>query len=753
MSTLAETTQIAGPAAFELGPPGGMAEVGTGGAGGTGDAWRIIKQRKLLIIVTFIVLYLLVVAVTLLVLKFAPAYPSEAILELKAPPSEAISVVEAPLHPDIMGALLETEARKLSSLGLLADVLKQPAIKETRFYKWYDNDIAECLYDLQEMISSTPIPNTQLIRVSLACADADEARLIVQTTINRFMNKFKDESTDESRITLEALKVTRAGLARQLADKQKAMADFQAIADVPALETGSGAIQHEVATLTTSLAQLQTESAYYESQLDFVQGVDPRKLPITPEIQVFIEADPILRFYRSQVENLDIEMQVLTTKRLGKNHRQIEELQVRRQGYLEREVARREELIDTLRDRQLEQLRQTTAAFRLMQVKLGEQLEDANARQRDLDRNLSEFLALAKDELRLQQELTQIEMKVQEAEHMAQSQQSQQRLSLVQSPQRAIRPSRPDYFLFLGGGFVLAAIGSLGLAFLREFTDKAVRTPVDVARFGRFSVLGTIPLLDDEEADVDEIEDATRKAPHSLVAESFRQVRANLLFSGPPESQRVLMLTSAGPGDGKTSAAINLAVTFAHSNQRVLLIDCNFRRPAIRAAFPDTRPEGLSNVLIGQATLDEVVTHTDLPNLDVVSSGPMPPRPSELLGSKYMTDLIEQAKQKYDRVIFDGPPALLISDALVIATQVDGVILVARAVHNTKGALKRAREQLDRINARVLGAILNGVQARPGGYFREQYREFYDYVSDETIPQELPGMPSASPLPNDSDNA
>ena len=249
---------------------------------------------------------------------------------------------------------------------------------ETRFYKWYDDDFEECLYDLQEMISSTPIPNTQLIRVSLACADADEARLIVQTTITRFMNKFRDDSTDQARITLEALKNTRADLARQLADKQKAMADFQAIADVPALETGSGAIQHEVATLTTNLAQLAAESSYYESQLAAIKGIDPRRLPITPEIQVFIEADPILRFYRSQVENLDIEMRVLTTKRLGKNHRQIEELQVRRQGYLEREVARREELIDTLRDRQLEELRQVTAAFRLMQVKLAEQLEDAN---------------------------------------------------------------------------------------------------------------------------------------------------------------------------------------------------------------------------------------------------------------------------------------------------------------------------------------------------------------------------------------
>jgi capsular exopolysaccharide synthesis family protein len=265
---------------------------------------------------------------------------------------------------------------------------------------------------------------------------------------------------------------------------------------------------------------------------------------------------------------------------------------------------------------------------------------------------------------------------------------------------------------------------------------------VDVARHGQLSVLGNIPLIEDEEADVDAIEMATRKAPHSLVAEAFRQVRTNLLFSGPAESQRAILVTSPGPGDGKTAVAINLAVTLAHSNQRVLLIDCNFRRPAIRDAFTNTRREGLSNILIGQGKLSDYVTKSDLPNIDVLSSGPMPPSPSELLGSSLMRNLIDEAKTRYDRVIIDGPPALLISDGVVLSTLVDGVIIVVRAVQNSKGAVKRTREQFERVGARIFGAVLNGVQARAGGYFRRQYREFYDYAADETIPAELPMSPA-----------
>jgi capsular exopolysaccharide synthesis family protein len=314
------------------------------------------------------------------------------------------------------------------------------------------------------------------------------------------------------------------------------------------------------------------------------------------------------------------------------------------------------------------------------------------------------------------------------------------RLAVVQSPRQAVDPSRPNFKLWLGGGVALALLGAVGLAFLREMTDKAVRTPIDVARYGRLSVLGCVPQLDDEQADLDTIELATRRAPHSLVAEAFRQVRANLVFSGPSEAQRVLLITSPGPGNGKTATAINLAVTLAQSGQKVLLVDCNFRRPAIRNAFAGTRAEGLSNLLIGQAKLEQLITRTEIPNLDVLSSGPMPPTPAELLGSTYMRDMIAQAKAHYDRVIFDGPPILLISDSLVLSIQVDGVIVVARAVDNTKGGLRRARDQLEKINARVLGAVLNGIQARAGGYYKQQYRDFYDYASDETIPAELPGV-------------
>jgi succinoglycan biosynthesis transport protein ExoP len=155
------------------------------------------------------------------------------------------------------------------------------------------------------------------------------------------------------------------------------------------------------------------------------------------------------------------------------------------------------------------------------------------------------------------------------------------------------------------------------------------------------------------------------------------------------------------------------------------------RRPALDRAFPQANSQGLSNILVGQGRLENYVTSTDLPNLDILTAGPQPPSPAELLGTNHMREMLVQATEKYDQVIFDGPPVLLVSDALVLATQVDGVVMVCRAKTNSRGVVHRARTQLERVGAHILGAVLNAVESTRGGYFRKQYRAFYDYMAEE----------------------
>ena len=737
------TTQY--PPAGLLAPAAPGAPDASGGGGiGAGDMWRILKQRKLLITSTFIVIYMLVAVMTMLVYRYAPRYYSEAYIKLIPPAKATYSLDETILPRDYILHQLATESARIKDLALLQDVLSLPEIKETEYYRSFGDEFDKCLYDLRSRVSANPVRDTYLIQVGFSTKNKSEATLMVNKIVERFLRRSRSMESDEGVSRLETMKATKAAVEKELDDIRQRIANKRAQRDMPALEADREVQVDVISMLNNTVAELKTRAADIEAQLSTVRGIDPRNLPISAEIRVMIEADPVLRYYRQQVETLEIQMRVAQENMMGDAHRGMQLLRAQRDNYFEKEAARREELIDDYRSRQTESLQQEAARVRNMQVEIREQLAERENIQRDLDQAIQELEGWTKDEERLDRELEQIGLGLREAENQLVVKRREGTLSLAIEARDAIQPSQPNFKIWLGGGFVLALITAAGLAFLRELTDQAIRTPIDVARHGHLSVLGCVPLLDDEEADIESLELATRQAPQSLVAEAFRQVRAHLTFSGPLESQRTLLITSPAPEDGKTAVAINLAVTFAQAGERTLLIDCNFRRPAIRQAFTNIRKEGLSNILAGHAKLADVLCGTELSKLDVIASGPLPPNPAELLGSHLMRDLLDDVKQRYDRVILDGPPCLLISDALVVATETDAVVMVARAVNGTKGTLRRAREQLQRINARVIGAVLNGVQARPGGYFRQQYREFYDYTDEEVVMRELPEGPGGS---------
>jgi polysaccharide biosynthesis transport protein len=707
------------------------------------DAWRVLKQRKSYVIGFFLLAYVLIAGAFFAVRQWYPAWPSEAVLEFR-PPKSATSGADEYIPPETMRLQVETEARKIRQPNVFEDVLKQAQVKETNYYKSFSS-LAEAREDLLDEVAVNPVPDTRLIRVRLALAKPSEAQLIVRMLVDRYTQSYEGYRKGDVKDTLEQIKTTVAAKKDELTRKREEKTRFQQSKNISAMEEEKSITAERLAALRHSLDELQAQEAELQSTRESVQGLKPGELPITAEMRSTVEADPDLRYLKNQAEQLEIQIEAMKQNMLGEKHKSLLMLKSQLDLVRARESQRREELIDTLRERQLDSLNQDIAKARAMEAQLFTQIADAETRQHEVDSALSQFRDYQTEEQRLEDTISDLTKQQTAAEQMVGSQASTGRLELIQPASLATKMSRPSPALFFGGGFAAALLIGIGVAFLREFTDKAVRTPIDVARFARLPVLGAVPKLDDEEADIETIEHATRRAPHSLVAEAFRHVRAHLLFSGPIESQRVLLITSPGASDGKTSVAINLAVTLAQSNQRVLLIDANFRRPAIRRAFNGTRNEGLSNVLIGQGKWESYVTKTDMPTLDVMCSGPLPPAPAELLGSKYMRDLLQEARTKYDRVIIDAPPALLISDSLVIATQVDGVILVARAVANSKGSLRRAREQLEKIGARIVGAILNGAEASPGGYFRRQYREFYDYVADdEPELRELPAVAGAS---------
>lgn len=207
--------------------------------------------------------------------------------------------------------------------------------------------------------------------------------------------------------------------------------------------------------------------------------------------------------------------------------------------------------------------------------------------------------------------------------------------------------------------------------------------------------------------------------PSSPVSEQYRTIRTNIQFASSIDRKlQTLVVTSSGPGEGKSTSSANLAVVFAKSGQKVLLIDADMRKPTVFKTFQLTNEIGLSTVLSTGSSVGETAQSTTIENLYVLTSGPKPPNPSELLGSMRMDQVIQEARNLYDIVIFDMPPVVAVTDAQIMASKVDGTLLVVRENVTKKEAVTKAKELLQLVNARVLGVVYNGAeQSKDQGYY------------------------------------
>jgi len=217
----------------------------------------------------------------------------------------------------------------------------------------------------------------------------------------------------------------------------------------------------------------------------------------------------------------------------------------------------------------------------------------------------------------------------------------------------------------------------------------------------------------------------TNENVKSPIAEAYKTLRTNIQFSLTDTNGglKVILVTSSGLTEGKSTTAANLAVTFAQSDQKVLLVDCDLRRPVVHRSFTLLNGKGLTNILVEGVDYANLVNTTFVENLGVITSGPKPPNPSELLGSARMKALIERFKENYDTIILDSPPALPVTDAAVLSKLVDGVIIVCEYGQTTFESIAQAKSLLDKVNAKILGVVLNRVPANHKEYYYYYYQD------------------------------
>ena len=299
-------------------------------------------------------------------------------------------------------------------------------------------------------------------------------------------------------------------------------------------------------------------------------------------------------------------------------------------------------------------------------------------------------------------------------------------------------PAEPNVPRNLGFALALGLTSGIGLAFLLEGVDNTVRTPEQAQSISGLPSLGMIPLGSrttgeanptglSVAASKEAVELITLSRPQSQMSEAYRALRTSLLLTSLGAPPKTIIITSALPQEGKTTTSINTATVLAQKGTRVLLIDADLRRPSIHKTLGMGPRAGLSNVLTGGTTLQEAtVRSTLLPNLFILPAGTPPPNPAELLASSQMMDLLAELREQYDHIVVDTPPTLSVTDAVVLSTRADAVVLVIRSGQTTKPALRRSRDILAQVNARVAGVLLNAVDLdSPDYYYYYEYQGKY----------------------------
>ncbi len=313
-------------------------------------------------------------------------------------------------------------------------------------------------------------------------------------------------------------------------------------------------------------------------------------------------------------------------------------------------------------------------------------------------------------------------------------------------------PSRPAKTRNVVLAFLIGLVGGIGLALMREYLDNTVKTPDDIERLTRLPSLAVVPQFVDSNGDAKKrgllksfganghekrIELVAQNLPKSQMSEAFRALRTSILLSQADHPPQVILVTSALPREGKTTAAANLAVTLAQLGDSTVLVDADLRKPGIGRLLNlgDGKHAGLSSYLAGVSSLDLVtVPHPAIPNLAAIPTGPLPPNPADLLSSHKLADAIAELRTKYKFIVIDSPPVMAATDAVILSVLADGVLLVVRSGETAKEAFTRTRDLLNSVKSHILGVVLNAVDSNsPDYYYSYRYYPYsYGYGPQET---------------------
>jgi capsular exopolysaccharide synthesis family protein len=693
------------------------------------DFMRMIRRRIWLILICFVLFTGAAVGGTYLWLSKAPQYTAEALLVVNPPKASVLAGIRQETLSDVMERYQRSQAQSAMTPQVMEDVIQNENVRRTTWFREVEEDEDVNPIDvLLEEVSVGPVPQTNFIHVVMQGYKPGEVAAIVNAVAEAAVENAETAQQGSLQDTIEQLEGSLSTIRTEredIADRIKQKTEQGAGSTIQSYRT----LQMRMEFLLSQMSDVNMQLVQAAQALQSLNGLTEEELANLPEVKQVLDYDFMLRNLEQRVMGLEIELEAAKSK-FGPKHKMVKEFRNRLELAEKMYENERDTLIQDTVNGLVTMRQQFVSTAEAQFTQLQDEIRGTDTNLKAVEATMTQLERWREEVQMLEQRITQLQTRLMDLRLLYKGEAP---LAIHRQAKKPNIPSFPKYIHMIPLGVFLGLVVGFGLALLLELMDTSIKAPADVSRKVELPVLGMVPHMDDIEEDIGDIRLVCQSSIDTLVDEAFRQIRTTLMFSAPPEQRRSILITSPMPEDGRTAVALNLAHAIASGGKRVLLVDANFRQPAIRALFPQCPEGGLSNVLVGQGDWRNMIEEV-APNMYVMASGPVPPNPSELLGSDQMRECIAEFCEEFDQVIFDSPPSLVVSDAQALSGLVDGTVLVVRAGVNTYGIVQRTRDQLSKLGTHIFGVVLNGVRARAGGYYRKSYETFYEYGETPRLP-------------------
>lgn len=716
------------------------------------DYWRMLIKRGRMILYAMLVVFSLVAVVTL---KLTRQYEAVGRIIVSRDNGDVVAdQITQQAGGSAGGGDLNSEIETQANI-LQSDTLALHVIQDLKLYQEPDfaGSLAMVNYDngttplgtqpdmdpqLQEQMLKIfkrdlvvlEVPNTRLIEIHFFSSNAK----LAAATAKRLAETLEDRGTqaryEATTHATDWLASELNDLKHQVEQSEQALVEYQKKAGIVGLDDKQNTIMSKLDDLNHALTLVENDRSSKQANFESIKSV-------TPELSAAVPANS--QIYKLRQQQTDLKSQYAQTMaQFGDQYpkalaiaNQLKELQAA--------IADENKRIAT-------EVESDYKIAKSREKSLNDIFEQQKQSAIDLSERSVEYRILERDANSYRDLYESLTKTLKQAEVLASLQSSN--ISVVDEPVVPSHPTRPNIPRNLALGLVLGLACGIASAFIAEMLDNRLYRPEEISAIADLPVLVSVPFYGTplqegfEPAKHLEPENSQRvglvssRQPRSQWAEAYRALRTAILLSSSGAPPRLILVTSGVPQEGKSTTSVNLATVLSQRGTRVLLIDADLRRPSIHKILGVHSGQGLSTVLTGTSTLNEAVVVTSVPDLAVLPAGPIPPSPSELLGSDAMKALLSQCAEEYEFVILDAPPVLPVTDSVILSTEVDAVIYVVRAGSTTKHCVRRSREVLAGVGARVLGVVVNALSTTFADsyyyYGKSDYAPYYASDDDDS---------------------